>query len=194
MDLLNRASIALRLPEDVGQALAEVQKTIRWRAGADGMRWTPVSEMHVSIVSLGEVSMSAFMRVREAVAPEFAKFGPIKLRVVGVGGSPTNLQPRFLWAGLEGELEKLKFVHERIEWVVKPLCPDHETRPFEPHIALGRLKTQEERERTALGRAIKIAAIGDIAEFTATHAELIRATVSTAGPTLVTEQSYKLGP
>lgn len=192
MDILNRTMIGIRLPDELRTKMAEVQKTLRWRAGSEAVRWTPPGEMLILLTALGEIGVGSLARVKVVLEPVFQGYAPLNLTVAGVGGSPTVLQPRFIWAGLGGDLDRLKELHDKVEWVVKPHCPDHEVRPFEPHIALGRLKQQNEADRTALGRAVKIAAVGEIGAFTATQVELLRSVGTTAGPTLVTEAVYQL--
>lgn len=190
MDILNRSMVAIRVPTELRGKMAEVQKQLRWRAGGEAVRWTPPEELVLHLTALGEISANVFIRVKETLGPLISRCPPLHLGVEGVGGAPTVLQPRIVFANVTGDLVTLEQLHDAVEAIVTPLVPDHETRPFEPRIILGRLKKQEESDRTALGRALKISNIGEVGSWVATEAELIRSVGTTLGPTLITEATY----
>lgn len=190
VDILNRSLVGIRLPSELQAGIAEVQKQLRWRAGGEAVRWTPPEEMVLHLTALGEVSANVLIRAKQALEPLISRCPPLHLKIEGVGGAPTVLQPRIVFANVTGDLVTLEQLHNAVEAVLTPIVPDHEVRPFEPRIILGRLKKQEEADRTALGRALKIASVGEVGFWTATEAELIRSVGTTAGPTLVTEATY----
>lgn len=194
MEQLARAYVAIRLPAQFQEAVNKVMMDVRSRAGSERLRWTPFQELHYAVAALGEVSNHRLLEIGEKISPIFKNYVPMRLCVEGLGGSPTVLQPRYIFLNLTGDdLGMLKQLHEEVERAVKPLCPDHETRPFEPIVPLARLKMQEERDRTALGRAVKMAAVGTLGEFVADRVEFLRNSITSSGPVLMTEKTYMLG-
>ncbi len=193
MDILNRASLVFRLPIGIQEALNDTQIQIRRKAGADLVRWTPVNELALTLVTLGEISPLQIAQIGTAVNSIAPQFVPIDIVLAGLGGSPTNLQPRFLWIGLGGDVEALTQLNAHLERTVSPFLPGHEVRPFPAYLPIGRLKQESESNRSALGRAIRVAAIGEIGRFHAGSLELVRMAGTSAGPTMITVQSYPLG-
>lgn len=192
MDALNRTSLVIRIPSDVQAALVDVQNQIRRRAGADLIRWTPATELVFTLVSLGEISVGQIAQLSATLGPVVAQFPTFDLSLEGVGGSPNNLQPRFLWAGLVAQGGGLDQLNQALERACAPIVPHHEARNVQAHVPIGRLKQESESNRSALGRAIRMAQIGAIGSFRADHVELARMATTSAGPTLVAVQQFPL--
>lgn len=193
MDALNRTSLVIRIPSEVQAALVDVQNQIRRRAGADLIRWTPASELVFTLVSLGEISIGQIAQLSSTLGPVIAHYPSFDLSLDGVGGSPNNLQPRFLWAGLVAPGGQLDQLNQALERACAPIVPHHEARNLQAHVPIGRLKQESESNRSALGRAIRMAQIGSIGSFRADQVELARMASTSAGPTLVAIQQFPLG-
>jgi 2'-5' RNA ligase len=65
---------------------------------------------------------------------------PFRLVVSGVGAFPNLRQPRVLWVGISGEIEKLLVLQQRIDDGLVPLGFAKEARSFTPHLTLARLR------------------------------------------------------
>lgn len=190
MDLLNRCALGIRLPAELQAGLGEAQLQLRRKAGGDLVRWTPVTELVLTVVSLGELNPGQIVQVNQTVKPMIAQCPAMNLSLESLGGSPTNLQPRFVWVGVGGDLETLKKLNAWLEQTLAPMLPDHEIRDYNASVPLGRLKQESEQNRSALGRALRVSAIDRIGEFRANEVELIRYVATGAGITLVTESVY----
>jgi 2'-5' RNA ligase len=193
MDILNRSSLAIRLPADLQQAINEAQVQIRRKAGADLVRWTPSAEVVLTLTSLGEISPSQIAQVMSIATPIVARYAAPTITLESLGGSPTNLQPRFLWLGVTGDGGMLAQMTAELERSLGPVLPDHERREFPGHVPIGRLKQESEANRSALGRAVRVAGIGQLGSFRPAAVELLRASSTSIGPTLVTVQSMPFG-
>lgn len=193
MDALNRTSIVIRIPAEVQAALVDVQNQIRRRAGADLIRWTPAAELVFTLVSLGEISVGQIAQLSATLGPVVGQFPSLDLSLESVGGSPNNLQPRFLWAGISAPNGQLEPLNQALERACAPIVPHHEARNLQAHVPIGRLKQESESNRSALGRAIRMAQIGVIGSFRTDHVELARMATTSAGPTLVAIQQFPFG-
>lgn len=192
MDFLNRCALAIRLPIEVQTALGEAQLQLRRKAGGDLVRWTPTTELVLTIVTLGELGPGQIVQVDQTVRPMIAQCPQLALEVFGTGGSPTNLQPRHVWAGVQGDVDNLKKLNAWLEQALTPILPDHETREYQPTIPLGRLKQESEQNRSALGRALRVGGIEFIGTLGVSEVEMIRYAATGAGLTLVTINTYPL--
>lgn len=192
MDILNRCALAIRLPADIQTALGEAQIQIRRKAGGDLVRWTPVTELALTIVGLGELGPGQIAQVDQTVGPMITQCPILNLELAGLGGQPTNLQPRFLWIGVGGDSDKLVKLNVWLEQAIKPLLHDHEVKEYHPNVPLGRLKQESEQNRSSLGRALRVSGIDSIGSFQAKEVELIRYSATGAGLTIVTVNTYPL--
>lgn len=192
MDALNRCSLVIRLPADLQNAFGDAQMQIRKRAGADLVRWTPTTEFVFTLVSLGEISVVQIAQVAAMVGPIVAQYPRGQVALEGLGGSPNNLQPRTLWIGMAGDLTGLEQFAQELERAIMPIVPHHEARSLQAHIPIGRLKQESEANRSALGRAVRMAQIGSIGVLPIHEVELIRMATTSAGPTIVTVQAFPL--
>lgn len=192
MDVLNRCSIVIRIPAALQADLAELQLQIRRRAGADLVRWTSSNELALTLFSLGEIGVGQMAQVASTLGSIVPAHRALDLHLEGLGGSPNNLQPRLLWIGISGDVVGLAQLQRAIESAVSPLVPYQELREFQAHVPIGRLKQESESNRSALGRAVRMAQIGSVGALPIREVELIRMAATSAGPTIVTVQSFQL--
>lgn len=193
MDALNRSSLVIRLPGDVQSAVLETQNQVRRKAGSDLVRWTPGPELAITLVSMGEVSPGQIAQMASLTSEIVVRYSRMQVGLDGLGGSPSNLQPRFLWIGLSGDVEAMTRLAGDLDRAVASIVHGHELRAFPAHLPIGRIKQESESNRSALGRAIRVAGIGAVASFEAGAIELVRASATSAGPTILTVQSFALG-
>lgn len=125
MDILNRCALAIRLPAETQAALGEVQLQVRRKAGGDLVRWTPTTELVLTIVSLGELGPGQIVQVSQTVEPMIAQCPSMQFKLEGLGGSPTNLQPRFVWVPVTGDVMNLGKLNAWLEQALNPILPDH---------------------------------------------------------------------
>jgi 2'-5' RNA ligase len=174
MDVVNRAFLGLKLPQNVNTALADVQMTLKRKAIAE-VRWNDPGQFVLTLVSLGEISID-----RLAQAPVYAEigtrgFGPMNLSLDGLTGIPNLVQPRYVSMNFKGDVEPLKRLQASLTRAMLPIIgmpPDG--KPFEPHIILGRLKQESEPQRVALGRGIRLMQNATAGNFVMDRLELIR--------------------
>src|SRR5262249_12321224 len=65
---------------------------------------------------------------------------PIPIRIEGCGYFPTERSPRVIWLGIQSG-ESLGQLAASIGEALQPVGFEKETRPFSPHLTLGRVRT-----------------------------------------------------
>jgi 2'-5' RNA ligase len=135
-----RLFVAHELPSSVRSALGDVSARLRSRAGR-GVRWTDPAGIHLTLKFIGEVEAAAVAAIRRALAAIRAE-NPLEVGFRGLGWFPDARHPRVLWAGVEAGSELAELAAE-IERVLEPLGIARETRKFQPHLTLARIKSQE---------------------------------------------------
>src|SRR5262245_4444875 len=144
-----RTFIAIEVPSEIKSALAAMQKQLR-RAGAE-VSWTKPENIHLTLNFLGEVDESRIREVERVFVDSAGEFRPFALSLSGAGVFPNSRQPRVLWAGLSGDIEKTAELRRRLEEGLEPIGFEREEKELQPHLTIGRVKSNRKtRELLAL--------------------------------------------
>src|SRR5262245_65628784 len=144
-----RTFIAIEIPSEIKSALAALQDELR-RAGAD-VSWTKPENIHLTLKFLGEVDERRIGEVEKVCVASAAEFQPFTLRLNETGVFPNARQPRILWAGLAGEIEKTVEMRKRLDDGLALIGFEREEKDFRPHLTIGRVKSKRQiREMTGL--------------------------------------------
>jgi len=138
-----RLFLAIELPAEVRQRLAEVQE--RLQASCRGWRWVRPDGIHLTLRFLGEVAEERDRRLRDTWRGAAAAGGPFVLGLGGVGRFPPRGRPRVLWLGID-ELEpgqRLEALARRLEAAARADGFSAEGRAFRPHLTLARARRNE---------------------------------------------------
>jgi 2'-5' RNA ligase len=156
-----RAFIAVELPASIKQALAQSQAEVRnrlLREQSPGMRiqWVRPDSIHLTMKFLGDIPEDHVGGLQSAVGDAIRPLTPFTVDVTGLGVFPDLRAPRVLWVGLSSRLSEgrsvtaLAHLAEAIEQGVEGLGYPPESRPFNPHLTLARIKEGS----TEVGRAL----------------------------------------
>jgi len=181
---LNRCWIGFPLPKSLVVKVGEAQMAIRKRAGSDAIRWQPIGEVGLLLVSLGEVAHTTVLRVEAMLDQVAPKHAPITLTLEGVGGSPNVTMPKTAWIGVGGEVDKLKSLRKDLAIAVAQLRTAIDEKEFEPVIEIGMLRKFDDRARTEMGRSLKMASVGLLGEFSMGSVHVLASRASSSGPHL----------
>jgi 2'-5' RNA ligase len=137
-----RAFVAANLPVAVISQVVETQSEIKDRARRAGMKvgWVPSSSMHLTLKFLAEIPEESVWAVRDVLRDRLLGRPPLMVRVRGAGAFPGRTNPRVLWVGIESADDGLTRLAADVESWLCDLGFSKETRPFHPHLTLGRVK------------------------------------------------------
>ncbi|NIU74883.1 MAG: RNA 2',3'-cyclic phosphodiesterase, partial [Gammaproteobacteria bacterium] len=130
-----RVFVAVNPTDEERARLDEASRPLR-EAGYP-VRWLPPENVHLTLKFLGEVTDEQADEVTAAVAEAVAGLGSFDMTVSGFGAFPSPKRPSVVWAGIEAD-EALRAVHERVESALESIGFPRETRPFRPHLTIGR--------------------------------------------------------
>src|SRR3989344_6608649 len=137
-----RLFVALELTEGVRAALRELVARLE-PAGAD-LRWVRPQGMRLTLKSTGETPEAKLPLPGEALAlvrtPK-----PVAMEFHGLGYFPNERRPRVFWVGIEAS-DNLPALAAEVEAALEPLGFPRESRPFAPHLTLGRFKSANRLE------------------------------------------------
>lgn len=161
MDAVNRTFVGIPVPREVSDKIQDNLLLLKRKPGIE-VRWNAPSEYLIQLSSLGELSPTTIHMLGQALPPAVASFPRFRLEVIGFGGTPNLIQPRFAHAELKGDVHLLEEISQAIDRAAAPFVPARDMRGFRPHIPIGRLKTESEPLRVALGRALKMTQVPEM--------------------------------
>jgi 2'-5' RNA ligase len=167
-----RTFIAIEVPSEIKSALAALQTELR-RVEAD-VSWTRPENIHLTLKFLGEVDKGRIREIEKACVDSVAEFQPFALSLKNTGAFPNSRQPRALWAGLSGEIEKLLEMRRRLEEKLALIGFEREQKEFRPHLTIGRVKSNRKtRELIAIADLYLLPALSfDVNEIVVMKSEL----------------------
>jgi len=138
----HRIFIAINLPENIKQKLADFQS--KWPELP--IRWTKKENLHITLVFLGSLSDEELFEICKITKEVASKNQPFSINLNKIFyGPPKKMPPRMVW--VEGEKSKgLTQLKNDLENALSGSTNSRhqkETRPFSPHITLGRIRQWE---------------------------------------------------
>jgi 2'-5' RNA ligase len=143
-----RLFIAIDLPDFVrsllGRRVESLRREVRIRA-----RWVPSSNLHLTLVFLGQVQAQFLGTVKAAARRAAAVGAPFRLRLNSGGSFPRSGRARVLWAGVEAG-EALASLHTRLQAELRGVdgVSTDDERDFHPHVTLARCRPPLSRAAT----------------------------------------------
>jgi 2'-5' RNA ligase len=175
-----RLFIAIDLDDDARAAIGAEQKRLAAALAAarrSSIRWVRPDHMHLTLVFLGEVEEARAEAVIEETRRHVA-LPPFDLVFAGAGVFPPRGAPNVLWIGVIAGAERAIALQAELARRVARHGVALETRPFRPHLTVGRWRDSRSADRDHVSSA------GDrvVATLHVDHATLYQSRLSPAGP------------
>lgn len=189
----HRLFIALEPSDAVRRRLAALAAEVKRAAGrgADGVRWIPAANLHLTVQFLGAVPEERVADVTAAVRAVAAGGRPLALEVQGAGGFPNARRPRVLWLGLHGDVALAQALVAELGRRLAPLGFPPEARPWSAHLTIGRAR--DPRGALGLAGALASQAEGEGVPWRAGELVLFESHLSPKGPRYEAIASAALG-
>jgi 2'-5' RNA ligase len=172
-----RSFIAIAIPEEIKRGMVDIQTRLK-EAGLDAS-WPRPDGIHLTLKFLGEIEAEIIPKIMASLQKALTGIGPLRVGVRGVGTFPNPKNPRVVWTGVTGELEKLAAMQAAVEESMAGLGMEREPRLFVPHLTLCRVKSIRSRQRwTKALDAVKEVRFSD---FVVTSVSLMKSELRPAG-------------
>ena len=139
-----RSFIAIDLPEETRKALSAIQEQLK-QSRAE-VRWVKPSSIHLTLKFLGNVHLAQVKDIATAAAQVVQSEPVLTLCAADLDCFPNKRNPRVIWVGMGGEVERLARIQAKMEKDLIPLGFAPEKRQFRPHLTLGRVKDKRNRQ------------------------------------------------
>ena len=138
-----RAFIAVVPPKSIRAELGALVRQLRNLDTKDAVRWVTPDAMHITLAFLGQLEESKagpLTSALEKAAVDIAAFD-LSIGKLGTFGERRRRGgAQVIWGGLEGNVDALGQLQERVSDAVRQVGLRVESRGFEPHFTLGRVR------------------------------------------------------
>lgn len=181
-----RTFVALNLPQVERARLHDALAPLRDRGLP--VRWVAAEALHVTLRFLGDTEADAVPHIDRVLAEAAARRSPLTLEIAGLGAFPSLRRANIIWIGV-GQNPALNALQKHLEPALSRLGFPRETRPFRPHITVGRIRGDS--------RAIDIDRIRELVDYSASvevaTVDLMQSHQSSAGSRYELLVSRRLG-
>jgi len=132
-----RAFLAVPLPPPLQRDIARLQKELA--ATLPGVRWARAETMHLTLRFFGDTGVDDLEKVRASMLSVKLRAAPFQVDLQGLGAFPDSRRPRVVWIGLTPATPLLR-LHQICEEALGRAGMAAETRPFQPHLTIGRYR------------------------------------------------------
>ena len=133
-----RSFLAFELPEEIKGIIAGVSSDLK--KSALNLRWLKVSNIHLTIIFMGNMDPLVLEQMAQPISDVCLDHGPFDITLKGMGVFSNRRNPRVLWVGLGGHMERLAHFRDTLQNSLTPFGIKKEKRPFNPHLTLGRFR------------------------------------------------------
>lgn len=132
--------MSINLPEDLRQSIFDFRRALEG-AGAN-VGWVKPESLHFTLKFLGEVEEARITEISQATALAVEQFTAFDLAIDESGVFPNWRRPRIVWLGSHSPDPQLQRLSEAIEDAMTELGFPRESRPFQPHLTIGRVRSE----------------------------------------------------
>jgi 2'-5' RNA ligase len=159
-----RAFLAVELSQELRAELATVQQELKHRIEPEMKRdvrisWVQPASIHLTIKFLGDMDEQIIDPLRAALEEAIGSQTAVNIPLERLGAFPRAQSPRVLWIGPSknwergAEAKQIAEIHGAIEQACEGVGFLRETKPFSPHLTLGRIRVGERQVGVALAQA-----------------------------------------
>jgi RNA 2',3'-cyclic 3'-phosphodiesterase len=130
-----RSFIGVDFSPKLKRQIADLQSVLR-NYTVSG-RWKYVDNFHLTLKFLGEVSTGQMAQIGGRLEIVAAAVGGFRLSLSQLGFFPGREDIRVLWLGLEGDLQSLHLLQQKVESSMADAGFPREQRRYQPHITIG---------------------------------------------------------
>ena len=133
-----RSFLAFELPEEfkkiVSRASGEMKKSPL------NVRWVKVGNIHLTVVFIGDMATEQLDPMGKNISEVCQEHAPFNIAINGAGVFSSRRNPRVLWIGLDGDIDRMAAFRDALQNKLKPFGIKEEKRLFNPHLTLGRFR------------------------------------------------------
>ena len=139
--------------------IGELTRRAERQAPRARIAWVTPERLHVTVRFIGQSDDLASARIHATLSPPI-EVAPFDLTIQGLGSFPPRGAPRVIWAGMAGDDDSRRLHEHDITDRLSNAGVPPESRPYSPHLTLGRIREASGLSATALFRGLSEIVLG----------------------------------
>ncbi len=140
-----RLFIAVEITDETRKKLTEFQNNLK--KACAGVKWVLPENIHITLKFIGYLDEEKIGNVVNIIKDSVIHIKPFNLNYTGAGVFPTPKNPRVIFAGIVDKDAILKKIHEHLNNQLMALGVERESRKYQVHLTVGRVKTRKNTEK-----------------------------------------------
>jgi RNA 2',3'-cyclic 3'-phosphodiesterase len=140
---VKRIFIAVKV--EAGDTLLSMISSLKHGLNRENIKWTNPDNIHITLAFLGDTEDEMIKNISLMLKRKCEGSGEFRLIIKGSGVFKNPDDPRIIWSGIEPS-ENLLQLNAYIINGLKETGIRIESRPFKPHLTLGRIKSLKDKE------------------------------------------------
>ncbi|WP_061213404.1 RNA 2',3'-cyclic phosphodiesterase [Syntrophomonas wolfei] len=187
--IILRAFLAIPVPDYLKDYAFSIKKQLA--SIARDVKWVERENYHLTLKFLGEIKRELTEKIKKDMESVADSCPPMQLEVNRLGVFPNHRRPRVIWLGIEGEMEKLNFLGERVDAHLYTLGGFAAEKKRSFHLTLGRIRSENNKEALLQQLALINRELVNIS-FPVHEFYLMESQLSSRGPTYLLHKSFIL--
>lgn len=133
-----RAFVAIPLPKDVTEYLAEIITELKLTLPEKSVKWVQPENIHLTLKFLGNISKSTLHFLVEKLKSD-NRFLPFDLTINKIGAFPSMYKPQIIWVGTSSH-DTLSELAQFVEKSTSMVKNENDSKSFSPHLTIARLR------------------------------------------------------
>jgi RNA 2',3'-cyclic 3'-phosphodiesterase len=134
-----RAFIALPISKDIKNKISRIQSNMDVICN---IRWVNIDKLHLTLIFIGNLESNKVELVSNRLDNIAESFSEFEVTFQGLGYFGSKKHIKVIWTGLQEGVKNLQKLHNEINAELSTYNIYTETRPYKPHLTIGRLKTK----------------------------------------------------
>ena len=176
-----RCFVAVHVPLPIREKLRDIQRQLEKSMPEDAVRWTDFEQLHLTLEFLGNVPATAVPQLQQTLTTVAVQHRSFRLAAESIGAFSSARNPRVIWAGLTGDIDRLKALQADVHASVMQWEREPETRAYRPHLTLGRVRPIKPHQLRKVAQALAAVAPEPFGEWEVDEFTLMRSKLSPHG-------------
>jgi 2'-5' RNA ligase len=189
-----RLFVSIHVPDVIRKKLGDIQRQFEKVIPEDSVRWTAFDQMHLTLEFLGGVLATERPALEQALSKVAGGHLSFHLGAESIGAFSSVRNPRVIWAGLTGDIDRLKALQADVHAGVLQWQREPETRGYRPHLTLGRVRPIKPRELRKVSQALADIVVESFGTWDVTEFALMQSKLSPHGAQHSVLATFQLQP
>ncbi|MBW2147327.1 MAG: RNA 2',3'-cyclic phosphodiesterase [Deltaproteobacteria bacterium] len=172
-----RAFLAAEIDEEMIHSLAMVQADLISHGAS--VRWVKPENIHLTLHFFGNIREEEVEDICREMCRVSSAIKPMTVQIEGLGAFPSLNNPKVIWAGITDAEGRLVDMQGAVARELARMGYKVETRPFHPHLTLGRLRSAA--GKSGLREALKQGKIKNFGDWNVKGITLFRSDLKPSG-------------